>query len=207
MIISHKHKFIFFKTRKTASSSIQVALAEHCGPNDIITGQYQLGIDDNSHTAGLNLDKFYTNHPHPELSDVRKFVGENIWNSYFNFAIVRNPYDIAVSRYHWDLKGKKGINNTSVQGFKDWVKEGKLFPKDQSFLYTSDNSGVCLDFIGYYENLEEDITVICNKIGINKLNLPKLKSGFRDKTNYKEFSVNSHPAILYAIPHHAHFLM
>ena len=64
MIISHKHKFIFFKSRKTAGSSIQVALAEHRGETDIITSQYRLGIDDNDHSSGLNMDKFYTNHPH-----------------------------------------------------------------------------------------------------------------------------------------------
>ena len=67
MIVSHKHKFIFLKTRKTAGSSIQVTLAEHCGEDDIITGQYRLGIDDGSHSAGLNMNKFFTNHPHPEL--------------------------------------------------------------------------------------------------------------------------------------------
>ena len=81
MIVSHKHKFIFFKTRKTAGSSLQVALAEHCGTGDIITGQYRLGVDDNSHSAGLNMEKFFTTHPHPELADVRRFLGEEIWNS------------------------------------------------------------------------------------------------------------------------------
>ena len=36
MIISHEHKFIFLKTRKTASGACEVALGEQCGPNDII---------------------------------------------------------------------------------------------------------------------------------------------------------------------------
>jgi len=33
-IISHKHRFIFLKTRKTASGSIEIALARVCGPED-----------------------------------------------------------------------------------------------------------------------------------------------------------------------------
>ena len=37
VIISHKHKFIYIKTRKTASTSLQVLLAEYCGKEDIIT--------------------------------------------------------------------------------------------------------------------------------------------------------------------------
>ena len=65
MIISHKHKFIFFKSKKTAGSSIQVTLAKHCGEDDIITGQYQDGIDDETHSTGLNMDKFLpTTHIH-----------------------------------------------------------------------------------------------------------------------------------------------
>ncbi|HEX5931925.1 MAG TPA: hypothetical protein VFY74_09285, partial [Methyloceanibacter sp.] len=36
MIISHEHKFIFLKTKKTAGTSIELALSELCGPDDII---------------------------------------------------------------------------------------------------------------------------------------------------------------------------
>ena len=187
MIISHKHKFIFFKTRKTAGSSLQVALAEHCGQEDIITGQYRLGIDDNSHSAGLNMDKFFTTHPHPELAEVRAFLGEEIWNSYFKFAFVRNPFDIAVSRYHWDMKGKLGIQDTSVEGFRNWVKQGGLFDKDRAHLYITNGKSVELDFIGYYENLEEDVQYICDKINIPSLSLPSLKGGFRDNSSYTDF--------------------
>lgn len=35
-IVSHQHRFIFLKTRKTAGTSIEAALAEACGPNDIL---------------------------------------------------------------------------------------------------------------------------------------------------------------------------
>ena len=37
MIISHKHKFIFIKTVKTAGTSIDIALSKICEPQDIIT--------------------------------------------------------------------------------------------------------------------------------------------------------------------------
>ena len=37
MIISHKYKYIFLKTNKTAGTSIEIALSKHCDHNDIIT--------------------------------------------------------------------------------------------------------------------------------------------------------------------------
>lgn len=40
MILSHKHKFIFLHNRKTAGSSITVALSRYLGPYDIQTGTW-----------------------------------------------------------------------------------------------------------------------------------------------------------------------
>ena len=38
MIISHKHKYIFFKPMKVAGSSVEAALGLSAGPDDILTG-------------------------------------------------------------------------------------------------------------------------------------------------------------------------
>jgi hypothetical protein len=43
MIISHTHEFIFLKTRKTASTSVEMSLSRYCGPMDVIT---QISPDD-----------------------------------------------------------------------------------------------------------------------------------------------------------------
>ncbi len=37
VIASHSHRFIFLKTRKTAGTSVEIALSKVCGPDDVIT--------------------------------------------------------------------------------------------------------------------------------------------------------------------------
>lgn len=32
MIVSHRYRYIFIKTKKTAGTSIEIALSRHCGP-------------------------------------------------------------------------------------------------------------------------------------------------------------------------------
>ena len=105
------------KTRKTAGTSIQTALTDICGPDDIISSD----ID----TVGRNEDKScWDGHPHPHLWDVRKLVGEEVFNSYFKFAFVRNPFDVTVSRFYWNIngKGQKGYDLTK-EGFNRWIDE------------------------------------------------------------------------------------
>jgi len=37
VIASHRHRFVFVKTRKTAGTSLEIALSRHCGPDDVVT--------------------------------------------------------------------------------------------------------------------------------------------------------------------------
>ena len=42
MIISHKHKFIFIRPRKTAGTTMQNVLSQICGDDDIVTSGYAI---------------------------------------------------------------------------------------------------------------------------------------------------------------------
>ena len=64
MIISHKHKFIFVRPRKTAGTTMQNVLSTICGEEDIITAGYNDG--------NRNIDKScWDGHPHPHLWDMK----------------------------------------------------------------------------------------------------------------------------------------
>jgi hypothetical protein len=127
MIISHKHKFIFLKTRKTASTSTEFALNEICGPDDVVT---PVGVIDETKRTGLgprhyqyrppllstewpNLVSRYVRNGKMPLNfyghmhgwRVKRRAGKKIWNSYFKFAFDRNPWDREVSWYSHQLSG------------------------------------------------------------------------------------------------------
>ena len=60
MIVSHEHKFIFLKTIKTAGTSIEAALAQICGPDDIITPYREASEKDRK---GRGPQNFRFQHP------------------------------------------------------------------------------------------------------------------------------------------------
>src|SRR4051812_7001975 len=118
MIISHKYKFIFIKTKKTAGTSIEIALSKYLDKGDIITK-----INEEDMREGLGypgpqnyrvpywkytfedlkrllfqrqLCVFYN---HAPATYIRKYIGEKVWNSYYKFCFERNPWDKTVSSY------------------------------------------------------------------------------------------------------------
>jgi len=94
MIVSHKYKFIFIKTRKTAGTSIEVDLNRMLGPEDIATpifpviqGHTPQNYEFKKYFGVVNR-KFKN---HMSASDVRKLLGDEIWKEYFVFCVEREP--------------------------------------------------------------------------------------------------------------------
>ena len=133
MIISHKHKFIFFRPTKVAGTSIELALSEHCGPKDISSGIKNLdtSFDEKqySHTP-LNEDGVYE-HMFPE--EIKSIIPEKVWKNYTKITIQRNPWDMVVSRWFWQRHRAKdtydGENIALRDKVKQYIKKGPVTPQ------------------------------------------------------------------------------
>lgn len=181
MVISHKYKFIFIKTKKTAGTSLEVFLSQHCGEEDIFTpisppvephrARNYKGVwnpipemlaQDSLRSAGGSLQnllrrKKYFNHIKASL--VRLRLPERIWSSYFKFCVDRNPWDKTVSHYY--------MVNKRIGGglsFDDYLARGNLcwnYPR-----YTDEQGNLLVDKVLQYESLNEDLAPIFQELGI-----------------------------------------
>ncbi len=106
MIMSHKHKFIFIRPKRMATTSIEVELAKYCGEEDIITKNtiFNPCVDGDKYKRVEQNSKGFWTHMTPR--EIKRKVGKNVWDNYFKFSVCRNPWDIMVCRY-FGIKRKK----------------------------------------------------------------------------------------------------
>ena len=209
MIISHKHKFIFIKSFKTAGTSIEAELSNYCSGSDIVTpmNDFRHNRDENGKFIhkSMNADDFVKldlpNLQHADALTIKNQVSPEVWNEYYKFSITRNPWDRAVSYFFWEnrnnpaLKPQKKIyhylgvsfneNDQLRRLFSTYIKNA-AWPNNDCF-YTLDDE-LCTDFVIRYEKLSEDYSKVCNKLGLPANTLPRLKGGIRKKNfHYSNF--------------------
>ncbi len=201
MIVSHEHRFIFVKTRKTAGTSLEVALSALAGDDAIVTpvdppepGHRPRNWQGRFNPLPEMVDRFVRHEPslvnwsakatlsnlrrrrrfsnHLPASVIRSRLGQRIWDDYFTFCFERNPWDKVVSWYFYMTR-----NNPQRAPFEQWVLTTGL-PSDWN-LYTIGGS-VAVDFVGQFERLDEDLGFALRHVGIVDVpNLPRAKGQFR----------------------------
>lgn len=183
MLISQKHRFIFIHVYKNAGSSITRAL------RPLIASNWRWKIVDTCKKLGIDFLDPCPYAPHIRASELIQQIGKDVFNSYFSFAIVRNPWDWQVSLYKFMLKAKGHPQHELINNFKNFdeyirwrCQEEVRFQKD--FIYSSDGE-LLLDFVGRFENIDEDFKTICNRIAIPSVNLPKINVS--NTRSYQEY--------------------
>ena len=204
MIVSHRHKFIFLKTRKTAGTSIEVALSRILGDDDIITpigredeaARQQLGYRGPQNfevplrrygahewrrlVSKRRRTEFYNHIP---AAEAKAYLPDKVWNTYFKFCFERNPWDRIVSAYYF----RRYQTGDQALTFQDFLGQQRPHVLSNYGIYSID-SRVIADFVGRYENLLGDFQRALSQVGITEtIELPRLKAGARtDKRPYRE---------------------
>jgi len=146
MIISHKHKFIFVKTHKTAGTSIEVDLLPHLGPNDVVTPLYP---SDPNHKPQNFLQGNFAWYNHMPAKTILSFLGDKFYE-YTTFCVEREPVDKTLSAYNWYCYNQGGTQPLTIDQF---INTNELLPIDHK-LYTHNNK-LIIDKIIKYESLNE----------------------------------------------------
>lgn len=197
MILSHRHRFIFLKTAKTAGTSVEIALSRFAGLDDVITPisrvDEQLRQECGGHgPRNYRLPLWRLNpgriartllkgrwpgyYNHMPGSEVREYVGAEVWGSYFRFCIERNPFDRVLSLYWWCHRREPR------PAISDFLRSPQLDLLTQRgiALYTDSRGGVMVDQVLRYEELEAELETVRQRLGLPEaLKLPRAKGGHR----------------------------
>jgi hypothetical protein len=146
---------------------------------------------------------------HMPAVEIRNKIGSSIWDSYFKFTVVRNPFDKLISSFYMLENSKRKLTkfgrlrvfakkllgkatlvdriagDSEIDRFRSWMRAGGAIIDRDKYLINGD---ICVDFFIRFEDLENGIKDVCNKLGIafEPNRIPYLKSGIRSQ----EFSLN-----------------
>ena len=215
MIVSHKHKFIFIKTAKTAGTSIEIALSRFCGDGDIITpvsaaderirrelgfpgprnflepfGSY--GIRDLARLAlrGKRRPRYFN---HIAAVELKALLPAEVWRGYYKFCFERNPWDRVISHYSHLHSGRPAP--TLMQYLESGA--AAILKKRGYSAYTIERE-LAVDRVCRYEDIESELDAFRSKVGLPaRLSLPNAKSSFRkDRRSYREVLSSDEAALI-----------
>jgi hypothetical protein len=215
VIVSHRHRLIFIKTRKTAGTSIEIALAKFCGDADIITRdtaadqalRAELGVRGPQHEYGIPYRDYrvadwrrlllrgerarFKNHMAAER--IRKLVGEAVWRDYYKVCVERNPWDKAVSLYYWRTRSSE-----PRPPLLDFLRRVSRRSLSNFHLYADVRHNTLLvDRVLRYEQLDGELDALMRRLGLPPLELPRAKAAHRPpQTEYRSLMGPAERAIV-----------
>lgn len=178
MIVSHRHRFIYLRTRKTASTSLEIALSRICGSDDVITTiapRDELVRQEHGGLPPQNLEPVDGIQPynHMPAGEIRAYVGQEVWRSYLKFTVERDPLEKVVSLYFHRYKTEPRPD------LRAFVRTSEALDARNWPLYTIGGI-VALDLVGNYDHLTVFVSEIEDRLVADIGPLPAAKTQFRE---------------------------
>jgi hypothetical protein len=189
MIVSHKYRFIFLRTEKTASSSLTKALEGILGEGDVRSCMSRPAWAKYSpiHHGALkhHLPQWFGLHTHATARQVREVIGPKIFDSYYKFAVERNPWDRQVSLYaHREWK-KGNPTDHFDRDMRSLVYRSTEYVRLNNWFIYAIGGDIVADRVLRYERLDKEIAELFATLGIpGPLEIPRLRSYTKDRAHY-----------------------
>lgn len=192
MLLSLKYNFLFVHIAKTGGTSVRAAL------NPLRwRDPYYIPMFICSKLSKLTHHRIGAKFPrHARVIAAREMLPRELFDRLFKFAFVRNPWDLQISSYH-HIRRERPQLMTGIDDFAGFLK-WKLDPSrpyqyhiDTSIELQSDyltglDGRIIVDFIGKYEQLQEDFNEACRRIGITPKTLPHMRRA-TDRSDYRQY--------------------
>ncbi len=181
MLISESKSFLFVHVQKTAGTSLAEILKPHA-LNPANGRMNKLASD-----LGLVRDwrKFHFR-KHANLRKAQSVIPAPVYDGLFKFAFVRNPWERLVSWYQYVQRTPLHEDCRPGETFADFAARFLEKPRRaQCWMIEDRNGGMGLDYVGRFENLNDDIAYLCQRIGIKAQTLPH-RNKMADK-DYRTF--------------------
>ncbi len=199
--MSLKYKFLFVHIAKTGGTSVRTTLNRYRWSDPSYYPAFLC-----SRISSLMKHRIGTKLPrHARAICAYEMLPREVYDSLFKFAFVRNPWDLQVSSYHHLKRERPHLleGKDDFETFLRWkLDPGRVYQYhiDTSISLQSDyvidlHGKIIVDFIGRYENLNDDFCSVCSKIGVRAPRLAhKRKAGDRD--TYRKYYNDSTAALV-----------
>lgn len=161
ILVNHEYKFIFHHVSKTGGTSIWHDITK-LYPDTLIINKR--GVP----TLNPKLPM-----PHATSAQIAKWLSPDIYNDYFKFSFMRNPYSWIVSLYLFRRRTMALGKGSLVEGLRKFVLNFRRNKeKFQSDWLPKPLFGLTT-YTGLYERLQDDFNLVTAYLGMSSIELSK----------------------------------
>lgn len=185
MLLSHSHRFLFVHTIRTGGTSVVRALEPyvHRAPEGTWNRYLsKTGLVRDPHKVRLR--------EHETALGAQRILPREVFDEYFKFAFVRNPWSWLVSVWMRlrTTESHRHFRTVSKLTFPEYVAFEVERNKRHQHTFVCDREGELLvDFVGRQESLAADFADVCRRLKIEGVALPHVGGRKRDHSDYRTY--------------------